>query len=93
LLRSPPSYNLAYLNGKAKQYIFDRYEKINLDPIYKGITLGYIKNNFERNSPGMIRGFVTRMDALDKLRGTDWRGTMPDVVDMLSSSYGPEIGL
>jgi hypothetical protein len=38
-----------------------------------------------------LEKFVTTMDKLDKIRGTDWRKVLPDVQDILAR-HCPNIG-
>lgn len=96
LLRSPICYDLAFLPPEIKTKIIERYDSIDLEDRYKGSIIGYLKNNLNRHTPAacenQLRSFVARMDTLDGLRNTDWRATLPDVVELLSEHYRGRLG-
>lgn len=95
LLRSPAVYDLAFLPPEIKIQILNKYENSNLPSRYKNITVGYLKNTMTRHDnltcENMVRGYVTRMDSLDGLRGTDWRNTFPEVYELLRGHYAEMI--
>lgn len=87
LLRSPECYDLAWYPTPIKDKILAAYDACGLHARYKAMVVGYIKNTYTKHSEiecyRGLRRFITRMDTLDKLRGTDWRATFPDTVDLL----------
>jgi MoaA/NifB/PqqE/SkfB family radical SAM enzyme len=87
LLRSPESYDLKWYPREAKDKIIRAYDECNLKIQHKAMTVGYIKNTYntqtEEECAKGIQRFVARSDALDKLRGTDWKATFPEVVELL----------
>ena len=97
LLRSPACYDMAWLPNDIKRKIIDSYDLIDIPNRYKAETVGYLKNRMdqcsEETSERWMHSFVQRMDTLDKLRGTDWKGVMPDVVDILRGYYGSRLNL
>jgi MoaA/NifB/PqqE/SkfB family radical SAM enzyme len=97
LLRSPACYDLAWLPNDIKRTIINSYDSIDIPTRFKAETVGYLKNRMdqcsEEKSEMWMNSFVQRMDALDKLRGTDWKAVMPDVVELLSRYYGSRLNL
>jgi MoaA/NifB/PqqE/SkfB family radical SAM enzyme len=93
LLRSPSCYDLAYLPKEVQLHILEEYSKSDLDNRYKMTTVGYIKNNLDTHvletRLSVINSFKQRMDTLDRLRGTDWKETFPEVADMLAPYKTP----
>ena len=84
-LYTPPFMNIAILPKSAKMEIIETYAK-NLD---KTGSIGesvihYLKNSFNRHEPELIKEFVSFMNKLDELRGTDWKQTLPDVYSLLT---------
>jgi hypothetical protein len=70
-----------------KQKIIDIYESSNLPKKYHTYVVGYLKNNLDavtdQEAVIKIKNFVGYMDSLDKLRGTDWKKTFPDITKLL----------
>jgi MoaA/NifB/PqqE/SkfB family radical SAM enzyme len=97
LLRSPSCYDMAWLPNAIKKRIIESYDSIDIPVRYKAETVGYLKNRMdqcnEEKSEMWMRSFIQRMDMLDKLRGTDWKSVMPDVVDLLRWHYGSRLPL
>lgn len=87
LLRSPDVYDLAYLPDESKVQVIQKYMEANIPEKYKITTIGYLKNNLRKHNHekclSFMNRFKQRMDKLDELRGTDWKDTMPDVVELL----------
>lgn len=87
LLRSPKCYDLRWYPRKAKDKIIKVYEESELRLQHKAMTLGYVKNTYNSHTEEVcaqnIQAFITRSDALDRLRGTDWKAAFPDVVELL----------
>jgi pyruvate-formate lyase-activating enzyme len=97
LLRSPACYDMAWLPDPIKKRIIEKYDTIDIPVRCKAETVGYLKNKINHCTPaisdGWMHSFVQRMDKLDQLRGTDWKGVMPDVVELLRDHYGSDINL
>jgi hypothetical protein len=86
LVHWPRLYDIKYLPSDVKKKIIDRYNESDLATVHKSVVVGYLKNNMnvpEEQCKKVINLFIDRMDKLDKLRGTDWKETMPDVVELL----------
>ena len=85
-LRAPEQYDIAYLPDDVKIKVIDTYKASNLPEKWKNFICGYLENSmnkYEHISQNHINKFVTHMDNLDSIRGTDWKNTFPDVVDLL----------
>lgn len=85
-LKFPEHFNLAHLPKDLKLKIMGVYLKADFDPEWKKHILGYLADNMnvsEELSTSKLREHIKFMDDLDKLRGTDWRTTLPDVADLL----------
>lgn len=83
LLRAPIVYDLKWLNRKQKEIILNRYEKTNIGNKNTKMLIGYLENTLNESSDKMLQQFVGHMNSLDKIRGTDWKKTMPDVVELV----------
>ena len=85
-LRAPDKVDIAYLPNDIKDVVIERYNKSNLPDKWKNYMSGYLnkykgipqqKINFQMNQ------FVTYMNDLDTIRGTNWKNTFPEVVDLI----------
>ena len=88
LLRTDP-YDIAYLPDSLKRKVIDIYEKSRLSDKWKGFVCGYLENNmnkYEHLSEHQMTRFVNHMDKLDSIRGTNWKNTFPEVVDLIRES-------
>ena len=87
LLRSPAVYDLQYLPDEAKKIAIKTYIEADIPDQYKTVQIGYLKNSIGKvdyeTCIHFLNAFKKRMDTLDSLRGTDWKNTMPDVVDLI----------
>jgi sulfatase maturation enzyme AslB (radical SAM superfamily) len=83
LLRAPIIYDLKWLPRKQKEIILKRYENTNIGIRNSKMITGYLQNNLDEQSIPMIKQFIGHMNSLDKIRGTDWKSVMPDVVDLV----------
>lgn len=93
-LEGPGWHDIRSLPRSAKQEIIDKYNSLmhhskNRTKWYNAIIKLLEKYMDYENLP-RIKEFVTTMDKLDKLRGTNWRETLPDIHDLLSR-HCPEI--
>lgn len=87
LLRFPNVYDLQYLPDEAKKKVIQTYMDSDIPEKYKAIPVGYLKNTLGKVDHEtcliFLKGFKTRMDGLDNIRATDWKATMPDVVELI----------
>jgi pyruvate-formate lyase-activating enzyme len=87
ILRSPVSIDMVGLPKSIKQKIIERYEASNLPKKYHTHVVGYLKNNLDavtnQEAVIKIKNFVGYMDSLDRLRGTDWKKTFPEINKLL----------
>ena len=84
-LRTDP-YDIAFLPKIIKLKVIEIYKKSNLSQKWKNFVIGYLTNNldkYEENSLSYLSKFILHMDKLDKIRGTNWRNTFPDVHELL----------
>jgi organic radical activating enzyme len=86
-LRQPNDIDISFLPVSVKKKIIAVYEKSNLVQKWKNFVIGHLENNMkkytEEESKIHLKRFVRYMDKLDEIRGTDWRKTFPDVVEIL----------
>jgi MoaA/NifB/PqqE/SkfB family radical SAM enzyme len=84
----PEFYDMVYLPRHVKEKIVETYENSDLKREHKAVIVGYLKNNYDRSEQfcefGM-KTFFDRLDMLDKLRGTDWKKTIPELAEVLQS--------
>jgi hypothetical protein len=87
LLRWPHEYDIGYLPKSVKEKALMIYEKSNLEQGWKEHMMGHLENTMnkctEEESKKHLIKFVAYMDKLDEIRGTDWRKTFPDAVEIL----------
>lgn len=93
-LEGPWHLDIRSLPKSAKQEIIDFYKNLpgdaNRQKWYTAITR-LLTKYMETERIDRLTKFVSIMDKLDKLRGTDWRTTLPDVCDILRR-HCPETG-
>ena len=92
ILVSPKVVDMAYLPRKIKEKVINDYDGNNALPhFHKTHVAGYLKNNFDVIEDGKARAhmnsFVRYMEGLDRVRGTDWKSTFPEIVDLLKLAY------
>jgi len=92
ILRSPKAVDMAYLPRKIKEKVINDYDGSNFLPhFHKTHVAGYLKNNFDlvddEQAKQHMNSFVRYMEGLDKIRGTDWKATFPEIVDLLKLAY------
>jgi MoaA/NifB/PqqE/SkfB family radical SAM enzyme len=87
-LRAPAHLDIANLPPSIKEKVIETYQKSGLPDRYQFPVVGYLKNNMnqvtEEQGKQKLQGFVAYMNSLDKLRGTDWKVTFPEVVALIS---------
>ena len=86
-LRNPHSVDISFLPIGVKKKTIQIYEKSNLPQKWKNFVIGHLENNMEKyteeESIIHMKKFTNYMDKLDEIRGTNWRKTFPDVVEVL----------
>lgn len=92
ILRSPHAVDMAYLPRKIKEKVIKDYDGNNFLPhFHKTHVAGYLKNNFDlvEDDAAMrhMNMFVNYMEGLDRIRGTSWKATFPEIVDLLKMVY------
>ena len=94
-LEGPDWIDIRSLPKSAKQEIIDTYKSlmhhsVNRTKWYKA-TINLLEKYMDYEHIPRLQEFVTIMDKLDKIRGTDWRKVLPDVQDILAR-HCPNIG-
>jgi hypothetical protein len=92
ILNSPKPVDMAFLPRKCKEKVINDYDGSNFLPhFHKTHVAGYLKNNFdlvtEEEAKKHMGTFVRYMESLDRVRGTDWKSTFPEIVDLLKLAY------
>jgi MoaA/NifB/PqqE/SkfB family radical SAM enzyme len=88
--KKPEFYDAVYLPRHVKEKIVETYEKSDLKREHKAVIVGYLKNNYDKNEEFCRFGmsaFLKRLDTLDKIRGTNWKQTIPELAEMLEGYY------
>lgn len=93
ILVSPQAVNMAYLPRKIKEKVIKDYDSNNYLPhFHKTHVAGYLKNNFDlvsdEEAKVHLSRFIRYMESLDKVRGTDWKATFPEIVALIADFYG-----
>jgi hypothetical protein len=90
LLRSPEVVDIANLPRAAKEKVIEDYEKSDLPAFYQAYVVGYLKNNLDKytdkEANAKMLNYTNWMNSMDKIRGTDWKSTLPEVVDLILGS-------
>jgi MoaA/NifB/PqqE/SkfB family radical SAM enzyme len=94
-LEGPGWHDIRSLPKSAKIEIIEKYKSLkhhsnNRTKWYKAL-IKLLEKYMDYEHKPRIREFVTTMDKLDRIRGTDWRTTLPDVCDILRR-HCPEAG-
>ena len=95
-LEGPAWLDLRSLPKSAKEEIIEHYKSLmhhteNRTKWYKAI-IKLLEKYIDRENSKKYQEFVTVMDKLDKIRGTDWRKVLPEVHDILTR-HCPDIML
>jgi hypothetical protein len=88
--KKPEFYDAVYLPRHVKEKIVETYETSDLKREHKAVIVGYLKNNYDKNEEFCRFGmsvFLKRLDTLDKIRGTNWKQTIPELAEMLEGYY------
>jgi MoaA/NifB/PqqE/SkfB family radical SAM enzyme len=92
ILRSPHAVDMAYLPRSIKEKVIRDYDGNNALPhFHKTHIAGYLKNNLDLVTDAEanihLARFVRYMESLDKVRGTDWKSTFPEIVKLIADYY------
>lgn len=92
ILRSPQAVDMAYLPRSIKEKVINDYEGSNFLPhFHKTHVAGYLKNNFDlvddKQAHDHLMKFARYMESLDRIRGTDWKSTFPEIVKLIQDFY------
>ena len=86
-LRSPDHSNIALLPDHLKLKVMEVYKASSMPDKWKAFVCGYLENNMGKFSNEQcetsVRKHIAYLNRLDELRGTDWKSTFPDVVELL----------
>lgn len=87
-LSGPHSFDIAFLPDDAKEKVIFIYENVNMPHRWKQYVISHLKNNMNVHSHETCYNhtmkFISYMDKLDSIRGTNWKSTFPDVVKILN---------
>lgn len=81
-LYAPEDQSLIFLPDEAKKEIIEVYRENNIGPVSQSVC-GFLEQHMGQHRPDLMKRYVEFMDRLDKLRGTNWKATLPDVYDLL----------
>lgn len=92
LLRSPRAVSIEFLPRSIKEKVITEYEKNNsIPPEHKTNVVGFLKNKFnavtDEQGAQHLKQFMGYMDGLDKIRGTNWKATFPDIATLIHDFY------
>lgn len=91
LLRSPPQVDIINLPRSIKEKVIEIYEQSGIDGFDSKHVVGYLKNNLDTYTDEECRpkmkAFLAYMNSLDKVRGTDWVKTFPEVYKLIADFY------
>jgi pyruvate-formate lyase-activating enzyme len=91
LLRSPPQVDIINLPRSIKERVIEIYEESGIDGMDSKHVVGYLKNTLdaytdEECKPKM-KAFISYMNSLDRVRGTNWVETFPEVYKLIDEFY------
>lgn len=94
-LEGPVWLDLRALPRPAKEEIIEHYKSLmhhtaNRTKWYKAI-IKFLEKYIDQENSKKYQEFITVMDKLDKIRGTNWRNVLPEVQDILAR-HCPNIG-
>jgi organic radical activating enzyme len=93
-LEGPGWHDIRSLPRSAKEEIIAVYKNLDHSPARKkwyNAIIKLLEKYIDYEHLPRLKEFVTTMDKLDKIRGTDWRKVLPDVQDILAR-HCPNIG-
>jgi hypothetical protein len=94
-LEGPDWIDIRSLPRSAKQEIIDTYKSLmhhsDVRTKWYMAIIKLLEKYMDYEHLPRMKDFVTTMDSLDKIRGTDWRKVLPEVQDLLAR-HCPGIG-
>ena len=86
-LKNPVGTNIALLPRHLKLKMIDVYQNSNLPNKWKNYLIGYLENNLDTYSEELciksVNDHIIYLDKLDSIRGTNWKKTFPEIVELL----------
>lgn len=86
-LTGPHDFDPRYIPKHLKKEIISKYKESKIPENYKSLMIHFFENNMETNSDEVcldyIYKFISYMNKLDDIRGTNWKKTFPDISDLL----------
>ncbi len=86
-LMTPEHMDLKWLTDDMKTQVIDTYRQSNLPEGWKNFFINYLSMEMNKNRDGenikQIKKHIQFMDKLDEIRGTDWKKTFPDTIELL----------
>lgn len=91
LLIYPEQVNIVNLPRSIKEKVINIYENSGISGFDSKHVVGFLKNNLdtytdEECKPKM-KAFLTYMNSLDRVRGTNWVQTFPEVYKLIADFY------
>ena len=87
LLRSPQHSDIMFLPRSVKLKVIETYRQANIEDRWKNFIISYLENNIDAVAEDVcvrtVAQHLNYLDRLDEIRGTDWKNTFPDVVELL----------
>lgn len=87
MLRAPEHTDISYLPDHLKLKMIDVYANSNLPLMWKNFYIGHFENTMGKYTEEECVAHVLRhikfLDSLDEIRGTDWKKTFPEIVELL----------
>ena len=88
ILRSPRAVNIEYLPPSIKEKIIKEYDKCDSIPhTHKTHVSGFLKNTInqvtDEQGTKHLKMYMNYMDGLDRIRGTNWKSTFPEVATLI----------
>ena len=89
-LYTPHNMDITILPPSAKEEIINTYRKnTGQSGLAENMIINHLSKYFDKHDPEAISSLIQYMDQLDKIRGTNWKSTLPDVYDLLTR-YCPD---
>ena len=86
-LRSPKHSNIALLPKKEKKKLIETYKNCILPDKWKNFLCGYLENNMNTYTEEVciqsVKEHINYLNKLDEIRGTNWKKTFPEIVELL----------
>jgi hypothetical protein len=89
-LEAPSWLDIRALSAPAKKEIINTYKSLDHGEKrknYYNSIIRFLEKYMDFEDPVSVKEFVSNMDKLDSIRGTDWKNILPDVHDLLNRHY------